>query len=364
MPSNSSKTVTSVISRTINPSVQAQTAYAVASAVGMVKLDVMENPYRLPQHLREELASLLAEVEINRYPDPTAPALMPALRRAFNIPDDLSILIGNGSDELISIITASISQPGASVMALEPTFALFKAAAVMNNLPFHGVSLNADFSLNLPATLQAIATHQPALLWLVYPNNPTGTLLDEADLLQLIAAAPGLVVVDEAYYPFARTSMAKHIESLPNLLVMRTVSKMGMAGLRLGYALGHPAWVNEIDKVRPPYNVSNVTQAAVAFVLGHHHLITEQADWINAERERLAPLLAALPNTTVFPSKANFLLCRFADGNAVFAALIARKILVRNFSKAHPLLANCLRITVGTPEENKLLLSALTDILS
>ena len=198
-------------------------------------------------------------------------------------------------------------------------------------------------------------------------NNPTGGAWSDADIAAIIAAAPGLVVVDEAYQPFTDRSWMPQVLAAPNVVVMRTVSKIGLAGLRFGYLAGHTDWIAQLNKVRPPYNLDVLTQAAVLTVLRHKPMLDEQAARLRADREPLAAALAALPGVRVFPSAANFVLARFSgklDGNAVHLALKTRKILVRNFSNAHPLLADCLRISVGTPAENAALLSALQDILS
>ncbi|MEN9560034.1 MAG: histidinol-phosphate aminotransferase [Pseudomonadota bacterium] len=364
MNSNDSSNSTCNPAHVIKPAVQALHAYQVAPAEGMVKLDVMESPYRLPLELRTELARELAEVHINRYPDPRAPELVAALRQAFAIDEKYALLVGNGSDEIISIITQAIAEPGTTVMSPEPSFVMFKLAALQAGANFAAITLNPDFSLNLTHALAAIQTHQPKLLWLVYPNNPTGNLFPESDLRQLIDAAPGLVVIDEAYYPFARCSMAAHLATYPNLIIMRTVSKMGMAGLRIGYVFGRPEWIREFDKVRSPYNVSNLTQAAATFALKHLSLLDEHAQCVNRDRDLLLQSLQRLPGITAFPSKANFVLVRFQNANAVYSALLARHILVRHVGGGHPLLHNCLRLSVGTPEENRLLLEALADILS
>ncbi len=338
-------------------------AYHVASAAGMVKLDAMENPYRLPDHLRDEIARAVANAEINRYPDPAAPALQARLREVMHIPAGSEILLGNGSDEIIAIVTQALARPGAVIIAPEPTFVMYRMNAGLAGTRFVGVPLNADFSLDVTVLLDRIKALRPALVWLAYPNNPTGNLFPVADVEAVIRATPGLVVVDEAYNVFAGRTFLDRLPEFSNLMVMRTVSKIGLAGIRLGYAAAAPAWIREFDKVRPPYNVSVLAQVVAERVLAHTSVFDEQAIAIKKERARMIDALAGMPHVQWFPTEANFVLIRVPDATAVNAQLLRNKILVRNFHGAHPLLANCLRLTVGTPGENLLLLEALAQAL-
>jgi histidinol-phosphate aminotransferase len=333
--------------------------YVVAPADGMVKLDAMENPFRLPEPLRRELGDVIAATAINRYPDPAAPALKARLRRTMGIPDTAGLIIGNGSDELITLCAQALARPGAVMLAPEPTFAMYRMNAVLSRMRFAGVPVRADFTLDLAAMLAAIEEHQPALVFVAYPNNPTGTLFPEDAVARIVDAAPGLAVVDEAYQPFAQRSFMPRLADFPNLVVMRTVSKLGLAGVRLGFAAGRPEWIAELDKVRPPYNVSVLTQAVAERVLGHTDVLEAQAWAIREERGRVHAALARLPGVAVYPSAANFLLVRVPDAPRAFAGLHARGVLVRNFHGSHPLLEHCLRVTVGTPDENDTLLAAL-----
>lgn len=339
------------------------TAYPVASAAGMVKLDAMENPYRLPEKLREEVARAVVNAEINRYPDPSAPELKARLREVMRIPAASEILLGNGSDEIIAIVTQALSRPGAVIIAPEPTFVMYRMNAALTGARFVGVPLKADFSLDSPALLAQIKALQPALVWLAYPNNPTGNLFQVDEIEAVIRATPGLVVVDEAYNVFAGRTFLDRVPEFANLMVMRTVSKIGLAGIRLGYAAAGAEWIREFDKVRPPYNVSVLAQVVAERVLAHMSVFDEQAAAIKKERRRMIDALGALPNVKSFPTEANFVLIRVPDAPALNDHLKRRKILVRNFHGAHPLLANCLRLTVGTPGENVLLFEALAEAL-
>lgn len=344
----------------IRADIRALSAYHVADASGMVKLDAMENPYRLPGALRSELGGLLAEAGINRYPDPRSPELKAALRDAFDIPEGMDILLGNGSDEILQILALAVAQPGATVLSLEPGFVMYRMIAQFSGLNYVGVPLKSDFSLDEAAVLAAIEQHKPVLTFIAYPNNPTGNAFDRAAIERIIEAAPGLVVLDEAYHAFAGgLSFIDALGRYDNLLLMRTVSKLGLAGLRLGYLVGKPVWLQEFDKVRLPYNVNVLTQVAAEFALRHVDELEAQASKIVAERARLSAALAQQSGVTVYDSQANFLLFRVADAVKVFTGLKARGVLIKNLHGAHPLLNDCLRVTVGAPEENDAFLSAL-----
>lgn len=344
----------------IRPEILRLAAYHVADARGMIKLDAMENPYRLPSEMAAELGALLAESPINRYPDPQAETLRTVLRRAFAVPEGFEILLGNGSDELIQILALAVARPGAVLLSVEPSFVMYRLIAEYTGMRYVGVPLTPDFALDEAALLAAIAAHRPAVIFLAYPNNPTGNAFDAAAMEHILRAAPGLVVVDEAYHAFA--GGLSFLGALPhhdNLLVMRTLSKLGLAGLRLGYLVGRPAWIAQFDKLRLPYNVNVLTQRAAVYALERLHVLEEQAGRIVAERGRLAAVLSALPGVRVYDSRANFLLMRLPAASEVFEGLKRRGVLVKNLHGAHPLLADCLRVTVGTPEENARFIAAL-----
>ncbi|MBI5753048.1 MAG: histidinol-phosphate transaminase [Hydrogenophilales bacterium] len=343
----------------IRDEIRALAAYHVPDASGYVKLDAMENPYRLPDDLREALGQLARDAAINRYPDAAASALKARLRESMSIPDGMEILLGNGSDEIIQILAMAIAKPGAVILGLEPSFVMYRMIAAYVGARYMGVPLKADFTLDIDATLAAIAEHQPALIFIAYPNNPTGNLFDAAALTRILDAAQGLVVMDEAYHVFAQTSFMPRLTQYPNLLVMRTLSKLGLAGLRLGFLVGSPAWLKELDKLRLPYNVNVLTQQVAEKVLARPDVLEQQAAAIRAERTRLMQALENLPGVTAYPTAANFILIRVAQADAVFDKLKGQGILIKNLSRAHPLLANCLRVTVGTPDENRQFLTAL-----
>lgn len=358
------------IARALRADVRALTAYPVPDATGHIKLDAMESPYELPEIVRADIARAVAATPLARYPgaDRAAQdALREQVRQAFGVPAEAGLLFGNGSDEIIHLLVQACCEPGDVVLSPWPSFVYFEIAARVSHASFVGVPLTAEFQLDLPAMLAAIAEHRPKLVFLALPNNPTGGLWRDADVQAILDAAPGLVVIDEAYQPYSGHTWMPRAAGLPNAVVMRTVSKIGLAGLRFGYLAGSPDWISQIDKLRPPYNLNVLAQAALRAALPHKALLDEQAARVLAQRAPLAAGLAALPGVRVYDSAANFVLARFSGkigGDAAYQGLKARKILVKNFSSTHPLLADCLRISVGSPAENAALLAALQDILS
>jgi len=343
----------------LRPEIIALHAYHVPDSGGYIKLDAMENPYLVPRALREEIAAEVANAQVNRYPDPNPVALKNTIRNLLQLPEGMEVLLGNGSDELIQLLAMAVHKPGATLLSVEPSFVMYKMIATFIGMRYVGVPLASDFSLDLAATLAAIEREQPALVFLAYPNNPTGNLFSADDVRQIIAASPGLVVVDEAYYAFARDSFVPHLAEYPNLLVMRTFSKLGMAGLRLGFLVGSAAWLNELEKLRLPYNVGVLPQLVAAKLLQHHDVLLQQAEQIKLDRANLAEQLSAIAGVQVYPSEANFLLFRVDNATAVFNGLKQRGVLIKNLNGGHPMLSDCLRVTVGTPEENQQFIAAL-----
>ncbi len=351
-----------LVSQWIRPEIRALMAYRVQPSAGLIKLDAMENPYTWPQALRDDWAALLRETNVNRYPDPAATALNARLAEVMDVPDGMRLLLGNGSDELIQMIAMGVAGPSRCILSVDPGFVMYRLIAIFCGMRYVGVPLRADdFGIDLPEVLHAIDEHQPAVVFLAYPNNPTGNLFDEKALREIVHAAPGLVVIDEAYAPFAGASFMSRLGEFDNLLVMRTVSKMGLAGLRLGLLAGAPAWLDEFDKLRLPYNINVLTQASAEFALRHKAIFDAQTEAICAERERLSAALAALDGVRVYPSRANFLLMRTPPGRAMawHQGLRERGVLIKALHGAHPMLTDCLRPTVGTPAENDALIAGL-----
>ncbi|MHB1113964.1 MAG: histidinol-phosphate transaminase [Acidovorax defluvii] len=355
----------------IRPDVRAMHAYGVQPSTGMLKMDAMENPFRLPAHLQAALGQRLGALALNRYPGERVVELQAALARYAGMPEGCAIVLGNGSDELITLLALACAQPGtgqrATMLAPMPGFVMYPMSAQLQGLDFVGVPLTADFELDEPAMLAAIAQHKPAITYIAYPNNPTATLWDEGAVQRIIDAAGaqgGIVVMDEAYQPFASRTFIDRMRAEParnaHVLLMRTLSKFGLAGVRLGYLIGPAALVAEIDKVRPPYNVSVLNGEAALFALEHADVFAAQAAELVAQRTVLVNALRQMPGIEkCWDSEANMVLVRVADSARAYEGMKARKVLVKNVSTMHPLLANCLRLTVGTAEDNAQMLAAL-----
>ncbi|MGZ8257358.1 MAG: histidinol-phosphate transaminase [Gallionella sp.] len=351
--------IPALINQLVRPEILALNAYHVPVSAGLVKLDAMENPYLVPQALRAEIAAAVADAAINRYPDPSAQTLRQKIRELLQLGDDMEVLLGNGSDELIQLLAMAVNKPNATLLSVEPSFVMYQMIATFLGMRYVGVPLAQNFSLDMSAMLAAITREQPALIFLAYPNNPTGNAFSADDIKQILRSAQGLVVVDEAYYAFAEDSFVPHLADYPNLLVMRTFSKLGMAGLRLGFLVGDKAWLAQLDKLRLPYNVGVLPQLVATKLLEHHDVLLTQAAQIKQDRSHLAQQLSAITGVQVFASSANFLLLRTAHAKELFEGLKQRGVLIKNLHGSHAMLENCLRVTVGTPAENERFLVAL-----
>ncbi|MBP7116491.1 MAG: histidinol-phosphate transaminase [Polaromonas sp.] len=362
--------ITQLIQSRIRQDIVSMHAYAIQDSKGLIKLDAMENPHRLSAQLQQQLGERLGKLALNRYPDGRVNDLRAALASYADMPAGYDIMLGNGSDELISLLALACDVPGASILAPLPGFVMYAMSAQLQGLKFVGVDLTAEFELDVPAMLDAIAEHKPAITYLAYPNNPSANLWDESAMAQIIAAAGangGLVVLDEAYQPFSSKTYLDTIRAKPDshqhVLLMRTLSKFGLAGVRMGYMLGPKALIAEIDKVRPPYNISVLNYECALFALEHTDVFARQAKELVAERAMLFQAFAKMPQVKAFKSEANMILLRVPDAQITFDGLKARGVLVKNISKMHPLLANCVRLTIGTAEENAILLDALQSSL-
>jgi histidinol-phosphate aminotransferase len=350
------------MTRVIRQDVQAMHAYAIQPSAGLVKLDAMENPFRLPPELQRELGERLGRVALNRYPTQCAVDVVAALTAYAKPPPGCKIMLGNGSDELISLLALACDVPGNTILAPLPGFVMYEMSARLQGLAFVGVPLTADFELDEAAMLAAIEQHRPAITYIAYPNNPTANLFEDRVIDRIVAAVgaqDGLVVFDEAYQPFSSKTWMQRLGAHEHVLVMRTLSKFGLAGVRLGYMAGAAALIDEVDKVRPPYNVSVLNAEATLFALEHADEFARQAAILCDERARLRKALTAMPGVTAFPSEANMILVRVPDSKRAFEGMKQQGVLVKHIAGLHPLLANCLRLTVGTPQENTLMIDAL-----
>jgi histidinol-phosphate aminotransferase len=354
------------LKKLIRQDVQSMHAYAIQDSAGMVKLDAMENPHRLPAALQAHLGQRLGALALNRYPDGRVNDLRHALADYAGMPEGFDLMLGNGSDELIALLALACDVPGGAILAPLPGFVMYGMSAQLQGLKFIGVPLTADFELDEAAMLSAIAEHNPSITYIAYPNNPTANLWDDAVIENIIGAVGeqgGLVVMDEAYQPFSSKSYMDRIARHSHVLLMRTLSKFGLAGVRIGYMMGPKALIAEIDKVRPPYNISVLNYECALFALEHRDVFAEQAQELVAQRTVLFAELSAMKGVKAWKSDANMILVRVPDAAKTFEGMRQRKVLVKNVSKMHPLLANCLRLTVGTVEENAQMLAALEESL-
>lgn len=353
------------IKKIIKPAVLEAKAYHVPDSSDFIKLDAMENPYVWPDEIKTAWSAYMEQAELNRYPDASTSELREKLATTLNLPGGTAMMFGNGSDELIQIILLALNKNSNVVMAPEPGFVMYRLLSSLLELDYVGMPLNDDFSLNLPAMLETIKAKQPAVIFIAWPNNPTGNMFDQESIETLIEAAPGLVVIDEAYHVFAQKSMMSCVQKYPNVLLMRTLSKLGLAGLRLGILFGAPEWISELEKLRLPYNIGTLNQLSANFIIENISLLEQQAGQIRDDRSFVFETLSNIDGVEVWPSEANFVLFRVVNKGAEFvhAELLKQKILIKNLHGVHPLLENCLRVTVGTKNENELFLSKLKEII-
>jgi len=353
------------IQQWVRPEIRALHAYHVPPATGMIKLDAMENPYRWPAEMLDAWQLKMRDVAINRYPDPQSPGVKDGLRREMGVPAGQDILLGNGSDEIIQMLALLVMGRGRCVLAPEPGFVMYRMVATMTGLDYVGVPLDANFDLDTDAMLAAIKQHQPALIFLALPNNPTGNVFSVDRVRAVIEAAEGLVILDEAYTAFTDVDHLSFVEDYDNVLIMRTLSKVGLAGLRLGLLIGANDWLVEIEKIRLPYNINVLTQLSAEFALENFQVMRQQTALIRAERERLTSELRGIAGLQVWPSEANFVLVRTPAGKArdIFEFLKQSNLLVKCLDGTHPQLSDCLRLTVGEPADSDQLLAALRDAL-
>ena len=349
-----------LIQALIPQSVRDGQAYQVADATGLIKLDAMENPFVWPESLQETLAAQLSRAALNRYPDPHATQVRQPLRDWMQIPESLEMLFGNGSDEVIALLISNCIATGRAVCAPDPSFVMFRVLAHQYQVPFYGLPLDDAHDIDLDRWLSVIEETQPGIIFVPQPNNPTGNLFQTERLQRVVDQTQALVVIDEAYTAFTDANYLAWAEEAPNVVIMRTLSKVGMAGSRFGMLIGHPDWIGEFDKIRLPYNINALTQIAVRFALEHADILESQSAAIRTERARLSDALR-MRRIDVWPSEANFVVVQTPPSQARvwFEKLKQHGILVKCLDGAHPSLADTLRITVGAPHETDALLSAL-----
>ncbi len=346
----------------ISKNVRNISPYSVPKIECAVKLDGNESPYDFDEEEKTVLYNRLLQLSVNRYPDPEAVCVRSALSRSVGFPET-GILLGNGSDEIIQMLIEVLACGSGNVLIPTPTFSMYKITSVILGKRVAEVSLDENFDIDIESTLKAIGDCDPDIVFLATPNNPTGNSFSEEKVLEILKTSPGAVVVDEAYFDFSKKSYVSHIEKHENLIVLRTMSKTGFAGARLGMLFANPQIAAEINKARLPYNINSFSQTVMSFALERPELVERKVSLILSERDRLRGQLARISDLEVYPTDANFFLVKTPDANFLFAELIKKGILVRRFENRGRL-ANCLRITVGTREENDRLIDALVSVFS
>lgn len=328
-----------------------------------VMISANENPRPVPAEVQDKIARAIAQIDLNRYPDPLANRLRAMIGQAWDYPKEY-VLCGNGGDELLFNIALAWGGPGRTMLTCPPTFSVYEANATLTETNIVRIPRLSDFSLDEHAILERVAQGDIDYVIITSPNNPTGNAASPAFIEELLRSTDALVMVDEAYGEFGGQSMIPYLDRYPNLVVLKTFSKAySLAGVRLGYIMANPEVIQEFIKVRQPYSVDVVSQAIGEAVYEQRALLQPGIDDIIEGRTWLHDALSFLPSIEVFPSEANYLLVRTPHADEVWQQLYSRSILVRDFSHSAGL-EDCLRITVGTMEENERLIGALSEILA
>lgn len=337
-------------------------AYEVENPPGLIKLDANESPYSPPREIMAEIADRAGAMELNRYPDPSAGDLREMLARRLGW-DAGGIMLGNGSDELIGIICTACGGPGRRLLVPSPTFAMYRLIGMASGWRVDEAPLDDSFDFPEGSLLSRVGEVDPDLVAVAWPNNPTGNCVRRSELEECVRKAPGFVIVDEAYFDYSGKTLLPLLADNPNLILLRTLSKIGLAALRLGILAAHPDVVAEFNKVRLPYNVNSFSQMAALTALRNDSYLQGERESIISERHRLFEALDGMAGLRAYRSDSNFILFRTeGDSAEVFAGLKERGVLVRDLGGPGPL-HNCLRVTVGRPEENDAFLTALAPCL-
>ena len=332
-------------------------AYHVPVSKDMIKLDAMESPFGVPEDLKVEFLKCIEQSEVNRYPEADPSPLKDTLRSLMDIPDEFGILLGNGSDELIQLLALACSKDDL-IMSFEPSFVMYELVSKYVNLEYFGVQLDSNFDINLSDALLIIEREKPKIIFIAYPNNPTGNCFDYDAIIEIIKSTNSMVILDEAYYAYSDKSFLSEISNFPNLLVLRTISKIGFAGLRLGLLIGDQETITQLNKLRLPYNINALTQTSANFLLQDKQRIINNAQIIIEERRRLAHELSLFSKFKVYPSQTNFILVHSEDAHSLHTALKENGILIKGFPKGSKL-SDFIRISVSEPVENNILIDAI-----
>ena len=350
------------LNQLVKEKVRSLKAYHVENVDCEIKLHANENSFAPPPEILKQFNEIFQSTELNRYPDPDCGPLKQTLAKRLNVKTE-NLAIGNGSDELIQILLQVFCDPGETVGFPDPTFAMYGIIAQGMGLNSKTHPLDDQWDFKAEPFLETMEANQVRIAFLSYPNNPTGNCFSATEVQKVIENFSGIVVLDEAYHDFAGKSFLSELPRHNNLIVLRSLSKIGLAALRVGYAIADPAIINQIDKIRLPYNSNSLSQRLTNQLLNHFAPVQKQLDLLVSEREQMIKELSNFKQLKVFPSDANFVLFRVEqDSSTIFKKLMDNGILVRNLSQ-HPRLKNCLRVTIGTPDENKAFLEKIAHII-
>jgi histidinol-phosphate aminotransferase len=331
-------------------------AYQVENLDEGIKLHANENPYPPSQELLDKIFQRLDRLELNRYPDPDCRNLKKAISNKTGAPTE-QIIVGNGSDELIQYLMQALCDEGDSIAFPDPTFAMYGITAKCLGLKPVSFPLNENWDFKAGPALKILAEHKARIVFISYPNNPTGNCFSEQEIQQVVEQFEGIVVLDEAYQDFSGKTFLKQMEKHNNLVILRSLSKIGLAGLRVGYGIFPKLLAEQVNKVRLPYNSNSISQWVAAELLNDFTAVQNQIHSILDERGRVMDELSKLQSITAYPSNSNFIL--FKDSKVgVFDKLKDNEVLLRNLG-SHPRLKNCLRVTIGTKQENDQFLNQL-----
>ncbi len=348
----------------IRDEIRRQDGYHAAAVSCRIKLDANESPFTLSPSLKDALFEEMKSVRLNRYPEPGSPVIRERFAHYYGVKQEM-LMVGNGSDELIQILCSALSDANPAVMVPVPTFVMYRIIAMNAGRLVIEMPLEVTtFDLNLDATLDQIERKTPALIFISYPNSPTANCFDEKKIEAVIAKSTGIVVVDEAYGNFSGKTLLPLLPKYDNLMILKTLSKVGLAAMRLGFLIGRASFIRELDKVRLPYNVNALSQVAAGFYMDHLAFFLDQAAEVVKRRDELLEALGKMEGVRPFPTDANFIFlrCDF-DADRIHKNLIARGVLIKNLNSPG-VLKNCMRVTVGSREENEGFLEALKSAIA
>jgi histidinol-phosphate aminotransferase len=352
-----------VIKDLVEKGIFKQSGYIAPEVTGAIKMDANENPISLQEPLKKKLMEEMGRIDLNRYPIAGAPELRNRFAQYYGVDKDM-VMLGNGSDELIQTLCLTLKGKINGVLVPVPAFSMYKIIAVNTGNKVVEVPLDKKFDLDRDAIIGQIKANFPALVFLSYPNSPTGNLFSRDKIEAIIKKTPGIVVIDEAYASFSGRTLLPLLKKYDNLIFLNTLSKLGLASMRLGFLIGNPDIVAQLDKVRLPYNVNSLSQIAANFFLDYQDEFSRQVEEIIKRREELYLGLKEIAGIKLYPSQSNFIFfsCAF-DSDRIYNKLVEEGIIVKNLN-IPPLMPNCMRVTVGNNKENEAFLRALKSVIS